>query len=193
MTSTAVTPRRPSSSRSTAFSTRSTCRRRTPTKLRDMFAPYVGARHQGRPRRRGRRRPGRPGPRRRHRRPGAEQGDPGVGQEGRQGHLRPGPDPAGDRGRVPREGRRGDRAGGTPRADAVPASGRAIVDAAGPVRRSAALCRPPPRRGRLAALRFDVSTGGADRHGCPQAVEAGVHRLRADFAVRVQRRVAEHR
>ena len=49
------------------------------------------------------RRAGRPRSWRRHRRPGAEQGDPGVGQEGRQGHLRPGSDPAGDRRRVPRE------------------------------------------------------------------------------------------
>ena len=38
-------------------------------------------------------------------RSGPEQGHPRVGEEGRQGHRRPGPDPAGDRRRVPREGR----------------------------------------------------------------------------------------
>ena len=95
MTSTAVTPRRPSSSPSTAFSTRSTSRRTTPTNCGTLFAPYVGAGTQGRPGRRRRRRPGGARARRRHRRPGAEQGDPGLGQEGRQGHLRPGPHPAG--------------------------------------------------------------------------------------------------
>ena len=104
MTWTAGTPTRPSSSRSTAFSTRSTSRQKNAGKLRDVFAPYVARRLQGRPRRRGRRRPGRARARRRHRRSGAEQGHPGLGQEGRQGHLRPGPHPAGDRRRVPRQG-----------------------------------------------------------------------------------------
>ena len=64
-------------------------------KLRDVFAPYVARRHQGRPRRRGRRRPGGARPGRRRRRPRAEQGDPGVGQEG-------GKDIS-DRGRIPQE------------------------------------------------------------------------------------------
>ena len=43
MTWTAGTRTRPSSSRSTAFSTRSTCRRRTPRNCGTLFAPYVAA------------------------------------------------------------------------------------------------------------------------------------------------------
>ena len=59
-------------------------------KLRDVFAPYVGAGTRVGRGRRGRRWPGRPRSRWRDRRSRAEQGDPGVGQEVRQGHLRPG-------------------------------------------------------------------------------------------------------